>query len=59
VTVIDRPDTDCMLGVRASTTMGEVVNQTTPFVVKQATSLADLYRRAKAKGVLSARTAYQ
>jgi len=58
VTVIDRPDTDCMLGVRASTTMGEVVNST-GFVVKQATSLADLYRKAKKKGVLTARSQYQ
>lgn len=58
MTVIDRPDTDCLLGSPGAagkvSTMDQVVASLPPgFQPKQAVNLADLYRKAKAKGVLT------
>lgn len=57
MTVIDRPDIDCLLGVRAGT-MSEVVASAPTLPIKQAVNLADLYRKAKARGVLTPFTNY-
>jgi hypothetical protein len=57
VTDLLEPDTDCLIGVR-STTIGEVMASATMPPVKQAVNLADLYRKAKAKGVLTSFTQY-
>jgi hypothetical protein len=56
MTVMDRPDTR-MRGQVRPTTMGEVLVTTTPSG-RPATSLADLYRKAKKTGVLTSFTEY-
>jgi hypothetical protein len=57
VTVMDRPDTRMRGQVRA-TTLSEVVTMTTTPSGRPATSLADLYRKAKKTGVLAAFSEY-